>query len=321
MFLGYHVNTKGIKICPDKVDTVLSLQLPKCLKDVQKLNGKLASLNRFLAKSAEKSLPFFKTLKKCTKKSDFLWTEEAEAAFRQMKEHIAKLPMLTAPEVQEELIVLLASIQGSERPEEEGQDDSAKEEEPLPTQWTCHGGSACIDGCGEDLDSKISDSGKNRRSKAPENVDSTSKLVENKLDPFPEGPGKSQISNKSMELLTKLIEAKPRGNYHRNQVQKVCIGKPRVHIGLPGEHNRHERANQSLGEGIKARLGKDNKNWMEEISHVLWAHRTMVKSSNGDTPFSLTYGTEAVIPAEIGMPTFRTAELDMAKMMKHCKST
>ncbi|GJT19437.1 reverse transcriptase domain-containing protein [Tanacetum coccineum] len=109
MFLGYQVNTKGIKICPDKVDAVLSLQSPKCLKDVQRLNGKLASLNRFLAKSAEKSLPFFKTLKKCTKKSDFLWTEEAEAAFRQMKEHIAKLPMLTAPEEQEELIVYLAA--------------------------------------------------------------------------------------------------------------------------------------------------------------------------------------------------------------------
>ncbi|GKC12293.1 reverse transcriptase domain-containing protein [Tanacetum coccineum] len=98
MFLGYQVNTKGIKICPNKVDAILSLQSPKCLKDMQKLNGKLASLNRFLAKSAEKSLPFFKTLKKCTKKSDFLWTEEAEAAFRQMKEHIAKLPMFTAPE-------------------------------------------------------------------------------------------------------------------------------------------------------------------------------------------------------------------------------
>ncbi|GJZ33546.1 reverse transcriptase domain-containing protein [Tanacetum coccineum] len=109
MFLGYQVNTKGIKICSDKVDTVLSLQSPKCLKDVHKLNGKLASLNRFLAKSAEKSLPFFKTLKKCTKKSDFLWTEEAESAFKQMKELIAKLPMLTAPEEKEELIVYLVA--------------------------------------------------------------------------------------------------------------------------------------------------------------------------------------------------------------------
>ncbi|GKA33974.1 reverse transcriptase domain-containing protein [Tanacetum coccineum] len=52
---------------------------------------------------------------------------------------------------------------------------------------------------------------------------------------------------------------------------------------------------------------------MEEISHVLWAHGTMIKSSNGDTPFSLTYGTEAVIPVEICMPTLRTAEVDMVQ--------
>ncbi|GKB24900.1 reverse transcriptase domain-containing protein [Tanacetum coccineum] len=64
-----------------------------------------------------------------------------------------------------------------------------------------------------------------------------------------------------------------------------------------------ERANRSLCEGIKARLEARSKNWMEELPHVLWVHRTMIKSSNGDTPFSLTYGTEAVIPDEIGMPT------------------
>ncbi|GJZ46559.1 hypothetical protein Tco_0594155 [Tanacetum coccineum] len=39
----------------------------------------------------------------------------------------------------------------------------------------------------------------------------------------------------------------------------------------------------------------------------------MIKSSNGDTPFSLTYGTEAVIPAEIGMPTLWTTEVDMVQ--------
>ncbi|GKB29100.1 reverse transcriptase domain-containing protein [Tanacetum coccineum] len=109
MFLGYKVNTKGLKVCPDKVDAVLSLPSPKCLKDMQKLNGKLTSLNRFLAKSAEKSLPFFKTLKKCMKKSDFHWTTEAEEAFKQMKQLIAELPMLTAPMEKEELIVYLAA--------------------------------------------------------------------------------------------------------------------------------------------------------------------------------------------------------------------
>ncbi|GJR80622.1 reverse transcriptase domain-containing protein [Tanacetum coccineum] len=109
MFLGYKVNTKGLKVCPDKVDAVLSLPSPKCLKYMQKLNGKLASLNRFLAKSAEKSLPFFKTLKKYTKMCYFYWTTEAKEAFKQMKQLIAELPMLTAPMEKEELIVYLAA--------------------------------------------------------------------------------------------------------------------------------------------------------------------------------------------------------------------
>ncbi|GJZ56631.1 reverse transcriptase domain-containing protein [Tanacetum coccineum] len=82
---------------------------------------------------------------------------------------------------------------------------------------------------------------------------------------------------------------------------------PASHLVLLGRYNR------SLGEGIKARLDERSKDWIGELSHVLWAHRTMIKSSNGETPFSLTYGTEAVIPAEIGMPTLRTAELDLAK--------
>ncbi|GJY17707.1 reverse transcriptase domain-containing protein [Tanacetum coccineum] len=109
MFLGYKVSTRGLKVCPDKVYDVLSLPSPRCLKDVQRLSGNLASLNRFLAKSAEKSLSFFKTLKKCTRKSDFYWTMEAKEAFKQMKQLIAELPMLVAPMEKEELIVYLAA--------------------------------------------------------------------------------------------------------------------------------------------------------------------------------------------------------------------
>ncbi|GJU22389.1 reverse transcriptase domain-containing protein [Tanacetum coccineum] len=109
MFLGYKVNADGLKVCPDKADAVLSLPSLECLKDVQKLNGKLASLNIFLSKSAEKSLPFFKTLKEWTKKSDFQWTQEAEIAFRQMKNLIADLSILTVLKEREELIIYLAA--------------------------------------------------------------------------------------------------------------------------------------------------------------------------------------------------------------------
>nr|GEY95708.1 reverse transcriptase domain-containing protein [Tanacetum cinerariifolium] len=85
MFLGYMVTLEGIKPCPDKTEAVLQLPSLRTIKEVQSLNGKLASLNKFLSKSAEKSLPLFKTLKKCIKKSDFHWTSEAEQAFKQLK--------------------------------------------------------------------------------------------------------------------------------------------------------------------------------------------------------------------------------------------
>ncbi|GJR55545.1 reverse transcriptase domain-containing protein [Tanacetum coccineum] len=67
MFLGHVVNLKGIKACPEEAEAVIKLQSPRTLKEVQSLNGKLASLNRFLSKSVERSLPFLKTLKNCIK--------------------------------------------------------------------------------------------------------------------------------------------------------------------------------------------------------------------------------------------------------------
>ncbi|GJV34124.1 reverse transcriptase domain-containing protein [Tanacetum coccineum] len=113
MFLGYVVGPEGIKPCPDKVDAVLQLPSPRTIKEVQSLNGKLAGLNRFLSKSAEKSLPLFKTLKNCTKKSDFFWTSDAEKAFRGLKRHLSELPTLVAPRPQEELIMYLSASHGA----------------------------------------------------------------------------------------------------------------------------------------------------------------------------------------------------------------
>ncbi|GJS91355.1 reverse transcriptase domain-containing protein [Tanacetum coccineum] len=166
--------------------------------------------------------------------------------------------------------------------------------------------------------------------------------------PFPEGPGKVKFLIVAMDYFTKWIEAKAVATISGGQVKKFVWDNIVCRFGLPGEivsdngkqfcdnpfkdwceklnitqcfasvkhpqsNGLVERANKSLGEGIKARLGEGNKNWIEEIPHVLWAHRIMIKSSNGDTPFSLIYGTEAVIPAEIGMPTYRTAVVDIVR--------
>ncbi|GKC68070.1 reverse transcriptase domain-containing protein, partial [Tanacetum coccineum] len=603
-----------------RVEAVLNLPSPKCLKDVQKLNGKLASLNRFLSKSAEKSLPFFKTLKKCTKKSDFQWTAEAEMAFKQMKKLIAELPMLTAPKEKEELIMYLAaakeaisavlmterdgkqmpiyfvsralqgpevnytpmeklilalvsaskrlkryfqaytivvitdqpikqmlsnpevagrllkwrfeleehdihyrprtSVKGQiladfivERPEDDPLDTPMEEKEELLDPWVLFtDGSSCIDGSGAGLkimklegmeftyalgfrfnatnneaeyealiaslwiteqigvknlqanvDSRLRfkefsikqvPRGENKKAGALSKMTSTSfahlnkqvlveelkeKLIDEKevlavveeegrtwitpiyeylteeilpeekrkaravhrkaanyilkeihdgscsmhsgprsvvakalrsgyywptmhtnarnlirecsscqvhrpvprnpqqnltpitspwpfykwgidiAGPFPDGPGKVKFLIVAIDYFTKWIEAKPvatitgaqfRDNPFKDWCKKLCICQCFASVKHPQANGLVERANRSLCEGIKARLDERSKNWLKEISHVLWAHRTMIKSSNGETPFSLTYGAEAVILVEIRMPTLRTAEVD-----------
>nr|GEV97194.1 reverse transcriptase domain-containing protein [Tanacetum cinerariifolium] len=113
VFLGYVITPEGIKPCPDKTTAVRQLPSPRTVKEVQSLDGKLASLNRFLSKSAEKSLPLFQTLKKCIKKSDFHWTAEAEQGFKQLKQHLSELPLLVAPKPHKELIMYLYVTYGA----------------------------------------------------------------------------------------------------------------------------------------------------------------------------------------------------------------
>ncbi|XP_062075333.1 uncharacterized protein LOC133779379 [Humulus lupulus] len=46
--------------------------------------------------------------------------------------------------------------------------------------------------------------------------------------------------------------------------------------------------------------------WVKELPKVLWAYRTTKRSSTGKSPYAMVYGTEAVIPTEVGLPSLRT---------------
>ena len=57
--------------------------------------------------------------------------------------------------------------------------------------------------------------------------------------------------------------------------------------------------------GLKRRLDDAKGRWVEELPHILWTYRTTPRQSTGETPFSMTYGAEAVILLETGFPTLR----------------
>ena len=68
-FLGYMVTQQGIEANPVQISTILNMRSPTYIKEVQMLNGHLATLNRFINQSTDKCKPFFQALKK--NRSDF----------------------------------------------------------------------------------------------------------------------------------------------------------------------------------------------------------------------------------------------------------
>ncbi|KAK0579619.1 hypothetical protein LWI29_028816 [Acer saccharum] len=104
-FLRYQVHQRGIEVNPEKIQALAKMVSPRTLKDVQKLTGCLASLSRFIAKSTDRCLPFFKALKK-GKGID--WTEDCEKAFQALKDYLGQAPLLSKPEIGETLYMYLS---------------------------------------------------------------------------------------------------------------------------------------------------------------------------------------------------------------------
>jgi hypothetical protein len=76
-------------------------------------------------------------------------------------------------------------------------------------------------------------------------------------------------------------------------------------VSHPQANRQVETTNKTLMKILKKKLPSKKGGWVEYIPEVLWSYRTTNRTATGETPYSLTFGTEAVIPAEIGSPSFR----------------
>ena len=105
--LSFIISNRGIEANPEKVTTITDMGPLASIKDIQKLTGCMAALNRFISRLGERGLPFFKLLKR---KEKFTWTEEANAALEDLKKHLENPPILTAPEDGENLLLYIAAV-------------------------------------------------------------------------------------------------------------------------------------------------------------------------------------------------------------------
>jgi len=81
----------------------------------------------------------------------------------------------------------------------------------------------------------------------------------------------------------------------------------------PQSNDQAEATNKAIMSGLKKRLEDAEGRWAKELPNVLWAYRTTPRRSTGETPFSLTYGVEMVILAEINLCSAQVSGFTPAK--------
>ncbi|KAK4403043.1 hypothetical protein Sango_1045000 [Sesamum angolense] len=116
--------------------------------------------------------------------------------------------------------------------------------------------------------------------------------------PFPLTTGQRKFLLVAIDYFTKWVEAEPLARITEGEVMKFIWRTSYA-------NGEVEVTNRILVQGIKKRLDMAGSNWIEELTSVLWSYRTTPRGSTGESPFSLVYGTEALIPAELGIPSHR----------------
>ncbi|KAI5334662.1 hypothetical protein L3X38_024795 [Prunus dulcis] len=105
-FLGFMISQRGIEANPEKIQAILDMTIPKTVKDIQSLTGRVAALTRFISKATDRCAPFFKALKGT--KRNITWTAECETAFSELKEYMGRAPLLSTPEHGDILVIYLS---------------------------------------------------------------------------------------------------------------------------------------------------------------------------------------------------------------------
>jgi hypothetical protein len=104
--LGFLVSSWGIEVNSGKIRAIERMKPPTNLKEVQKFTGCLASLSRFISRLVEKALPLYQLMKKS---NTFVWTMQADAAFKELKQMLSTAPVLASPMPKEPMLLYIAA--------------------------------------------------------------------------------------------------------------------------------------------------------------------------------------------------------------------
>nr|KYP44641.1 Transposon Ty3-I Gag-Pol polyprotein [Cajanus cajan] len=115
------------------------------------------------------------------------------------------------------------------------------------------------------------------------------------LGPFPPAKGQLKFLLVAIDYFIKWIEACPLAKITTKNERKFTW----KNMEHPQTNGQAEVANKVILRELKKRLGDAKGQWPDELPSILWAYHCTPQSTIQETPYMLTYGTDAMIPVEV----------------------
>ncbi|KAL0305141.1 UNVERIFIED_CONTAM: hypothetical protein Sangu_3048900 [Sesamum angustifolium] len=133
------------------------------------------------------------------------------------------------------------------------------------------------------------------------------------VGPLPQATGQRKFLIVAVDYFTKWVEAEPLAKISEKEVIKFLWRNIVCRFGHSPRHNIRQW-NSVLGQQVQGMVQRTSDQTilhLYELPSVLWAYRTTPRTTTGETPFSLSYGTDAVAPAEVGELNWRVKHYDL----------
>ncbi|KAK2998462.1 hypothetical protein RJ639_024206 [Escallonia herrerae] len=277
---------------------------------VQELTGRVAALGRFMSKSAEKCLPFFKAIRKA---KDFEWTEECQKSFEELKRYLSSPPLLTKPITGEDLFIYLSISEVAVSTvlirEEEGKQRPvyyiSKVLQDVETRYPQ------IDKVALALVTSA------RKLRPYFQSHTIVVLTDQPLGKVLQNPDASgRLVNWSVELGEFDIKYQP-----RTAIKAQALSDFVVECTILEDPQQLILSKVSdpwlLYVDGSSKVGNSGAGLIlispEKFKIEFWAYRTTPHSVTGETPFLLCFGIEALLPVKVGLPTVRVLQFSEAE--------
>ncbi|CAL9031318.1 unnamed protein product, partial [Prunus brigantina] len=328
-FLGFMISQRGIEANPEKIKAIIDMETPKTQKDIQILTGRVAALTRFISKATDKCVPFFKALK--GGKHHVAWSTECDEAFQNLKNYMSKAPLLSKP-LPGEVLLLYLSVSVTAV-------SSVLIRKPEKAELPIFYVSKALQSAElrypplEQLALALVTSA--RRLRPYFQAHQITVLTNQPLRQIRYRSARYTIIN---DVLYKRGYTTPYLKCLTKEQGDYILRE--VHSGVCGDHSGsrslahkvfrqgyfwptlHQDASEFVkkcdkcqrfgniphipAEPLSPILEKAKGAWLEKLPEALWAIRTSYRTATGETPFSMAFGSEAVVPVEIGEPSYRT---------------